>query len=224
MAAILAGDAAYAEPVNLEAFALPAGAGQAQDRFRGRLRFAATPADARSRLVADPWKIATPDASWAVPPAFDFAFVQEGSHLVPVERGIVAGDGNWWDWIVGPGRVWRDGDEGWSRAAVPFALMEKNANCLHNGVLTFRFRGDAEVSRVAWQISQETCHYLQLDAWGSAPAAREQGDTPDAESIGAAYRNEVARRLPVRPIGQLREDYPGLDPASFGSSADIPPR
>jgi hypothetical protein len=223
MAAILAGDAPYADPVNLEAFAPPASAEPAQDTFTGWLRFSATPADARSRLVADPWKIAMHDSTWAVPPTFDFAFVQEDGHLVPVERGIVAGDGIWWDWVVGPGRVWQDGDTGWSRAAVPFALMEKNANCLHNGVLTFRFRGAAEVSRVAWQVSGETCHYFQFDAWGSAPAVREPGVTLDAAAVGAAYRNEVARRLPVRPIAQLREDFPGLDPASFGSSRDIPP-
>lgn len=223
MAAILAGDAPYAEPVDLGAFALPAGAEPARDIFMGRLRFAAAPADAHSRLLADPWKIAMPGASWAVPPAFDFAFVQAGSHLVPVERGIVPGDGDWWDWIVGPGRVWQDADTGWSRAAVPFALMEKNANCLHNGVLTFRFRGDAEVSRVAWQVSQETCHYFQFDAWGTAAASRTPDAGVDESGVRAAYRSELARRLPVRPIEQLREDYPGVDPASFGSSADIPP-
>ena len=98
--------------------------------------------------------------------------MQVDGHLVPVERGIVAGDGDWWDWIVGPGRTWQDGDSGWSRASVPFALIERNANCMHNGVLTFRYRGESEVSRVAYQVSHETCHYFQFDAWGTAAASR----------------------------------------------------
>ncbi len=141
---------------------------------------------------------------------------------MPVERGIVAGDGDWWDWIVGPGRTWQDGDSGWSRASMPFALIEKNANCIHNGVLTFRYRGAADISRVAYQMSSETCHYFQFDAWGFAAASRAPGAGIDEAAVAAAFRSEAARRLPVRPIESLRQDFPGLDPESFGSTQDIP--
>jgi hypothetical protein len=222
-AAILAGEATYREPVDLAAYAMPFGAAPPQAEFSGRLRFAVAAGDARSKLVTDRWKIATPDGAWAVPPAFDFGFVQVDGRLVPVERGIVAGSGEWWDWIVGPGRDWQDGDTGWSRASVPFALIEKNANCIHNGVLTFRYRKDAEVSRVAYQLSHETCWYFQFDAWGAAVASRVPDAGIDGAAIGAAYRAEEARRLPVRPIEQLGRDFPGLDPGSFGSAEDIAP-
>ena len=203
---------------------MPFGAEAAQATFTGRLRFAVAPRDARSKLLTDRWKIATADGAWAVPPAFDFGFVQADGYLVPVERGIVAGDGEWWDWIVGPGRTWQDGDSGWSRASVPFALIERNANCIHNGVLSFRFRGESEVSRVAYQISQETCWYFQFDAWGTAAASRAPDAGIDAAAVTAAFRTEIARRLPVKPIETLRRDYTGLDPGSFGSEEDIAPR
>ena len=111
--------------------------------------------------------------------------------LVPVERGIVTGDGEWWDWIVGPGKTWHQGDDGdWSRASVPFALIEKNANCMHQGVLTFRYRGEAEVSRVAYQVSQETCRYFQFNAWGTAAATR----TVDASIDRAASTAGLSKR------------------------------
>jgi Beta-lactamase len=223
-AAILAGEAPYAAPVDLSAYAMPFGAAPAQADFTGRLRFTVAPQEARAKLVLDRWKLATPAGEYARPPAFDFALVQVNGWLVPVERGIVAGDGDWWDWVVGPGRAWQDGDSGWSRASLPFALMEKNANCLHQGVLTFRYRGDREVSRVAYQISHETCYYFQFDAWGTAAASRAADPGIDRAAVAAAYGSELARRLPVRPIAMLAKDYPNLDRTRFGSAEDIDPR
>ncbi len=41
---------------------------------------------------------------------------------------------------VGCGDVAEDG--GYSRASLPFTLEERNANCMHNGVLTFLFKSD----------------------------------------------------------------------------------
>ena len=223
-AAILSGEARYAAPVPMSAYAMPYGAEPAQAPFKGRLRFTVAPADAQHALLLDRWKFATPGGEWAVPPAFDFGFVATAGHLVPVERGIVPGSGEWWDWIVGPGRTWQDGDTGWSRASVPFALIEKNANCMHNGVLSFRYRGEREVSRVAYQLSQETCWYFQFDAWGTAAATRVDDASFDPERVALAFRTELARRLPVKPIEQLALAHPGVDAASFGSKEDIDPR
>ena len=224
-AAILAGKAPYAEPVDLSAYAMPFQAPPALNEFSGRLRFEVAPDAALSQLVSDIWKLATPGQEYARPPAFDFGFVQVDGRLVPVERGIVRGDGDWWDWIVGPGRVWQqDGDGDWSRASVPFVLMEKNANCMHHGVLTFRYRGDTDVSRVAYQVSSETCHYFQFDAWGTGTAARRPDAGIDRAASAAAYRREVSRRLPVKPIELLQKDHPGLNPENFGSTAEIAAR
>jgi len=222
-AALLMGDAPLAGPVDLAAFAPPADAKPAHEAFDGRLRFAATVDEAGAKLLDDRWQSADAPGAWRIPPTFDFGFVTEGDRLVPVERGIVTGDGEWWDWIVGPGRVWSEvGDGGWSRASLPIVLMEKNANCMHQGVLTFLYRGD-HVSRAAWQVSQETCLYFKFDAWGAAPATRAPAAVPGAAAVRAAYRSEIARRLPVKPISALATDFPGLDPANFGSQLDVTP-
>lgn len=223
-AAVLEGKASYDAPLPMAAYAMPYGAAPAQAAFTGRLRFTVAPGEARHALLVDRWKIATPGGEWGVPPAFDFGFVETAGRLVPVERGIVAGSGEWWDWIVGPGRSWQDGDTGWSRASLPFALIEKNANCIHNGVLTFRYRGTSEVSRVAYQVSSETCWYFQFDAWGTAAATRVADPGIDPGRIALAFRAEVARRLPVKPIEQLALAHKGLDVANFGSKEEIDPR
>ena len=43
-------------------------------------------------------------------------------------------------------------DRGWSRALLPFALSERNANCVHNGLLLVAFQQDA-VSGARFQIT-----------------------------------------------------------------------
>jgi hypothetical protein len=118
--------------------------------------------------------------------------------------------------MVEPGRVWDEaGDGGWSRAALPFALQERNANCTHNGLLTFLFRSDGAVSRVAWQIGSETCRYLKIDFWGMAAAHYERGPPAGAAEAVAAHRHERSARLPVRPLSALAADYPGTEPGEF---------
>src|SRR3546814_20214925 len=81
---------------------------------------------------------------------------------LPVRRDSVPGSHPHWEYVLSPGRVWDEaGDNGYSRVALPFALQQKNANCMHNGVLTFLFKDDGSVSKVAYQIASETCLYFK---------------------------------------------------------------
>ena len=107
-----------------------------------------------------------------LPQDFAFEFIQEGGEIIPVRRGPQPSAHGGWEFVLEPGRVWDEpADHGYSRAAIPFALQEKNANCLHNGLLTFLFRDDGTVSHAALQISGETCSYLKFDMWAAlAPA------------------------------------------------------
>src|SRR5690606_25005357 len=103
---------------------------------------------------------------------------------------------------------------------------ESNANCTHNGVLTFVFDNSHAVSDVAWQIASETCAYLQFDAWGTGRArymALPAEIEASAEAVIAAYRQERAHRMATRPFSSLASDYPGIDIAAFASPADIDP-
>jgi hypothetical protein len=154
-------------------------------------------------------------------PAFRFELVQDGADLVPLRRGPQASDHPHWEFILEPGRVWDEaGDGGWSRAALPFALQERNANCTHNGLLTFLFRSDGAVSRVAWQIGSETCRYLKIDFWGMAAAtdgrrparprrSRRIGTNGPPTARAAAVRagrrlpGHRARRVHLVPAGRI---------------------
>ena len=95
-------------------------------------------------------------------PSFDFEFVQTGSHIIPKTRGLhVTGHGDW-NYILEPGRVWNENnDSGYSRVAIPFSLQENQANCTHNGMITFAFKDDGSITKAAVQIGGETCLYFQ---------------------------------------------------------------
>ncbi len=101
--------------------------------------------------------------------------------------------------------------------------MEVNANCVHNGVLTFVYAPAGRISRVAYQVSSETCAYFKADFWGFLQAERLDIAMPDAASVVAAHRTESSGRLPLRPLARLAADHPGADPAEFGNPAEVTP-
>jgi hypothetical protein len=214
-----------AAPVATSEYAAAPDARAASLTFMGRLSFAATGRSARASVLRDTYALtAGVGRSLLHLPAFDFEFVQSGDALIPVRRGSVPSDDPDWEYILEPGRVWEEpGDRGFARAALPFALEERNANCVHHGVLTFLFDAQGTVSQVAYQIGSETCMYLQFDLWGLTEARYTPGRVPAAASVVSAYEQEVRSRLPVKPMTALSVDYPGADAAAFGAPQDIAP-
>ncbi|MEO1311031.1 MAG: serine hydrolase, partial [Pseudomonadota bacterium] len=105
----------------------------------------------------------------------------------------------------------------------PFALQERNANCTHNGLLTFVIDRRGRPSNAVYQIGSETCAYFQYDMWGAASVDYTPGEIVEAEAIKAAYGRETSGRMPTKPIAALRDDHPGLDAAAFANPADVSP-
>jgi hypothetical protein len=210
-------------PASMAAYAPPPHALPPTNRFEGRLVLGTERAGGGRRVLNDDFKNSGDD-TWHHLPPFDFSFVQSGDALIPVQRGAIPSTHAMWEFILEPGRVWDEpGDGGYSRAALPFTLEERNANCMHNGVLTFLFRSDGSVSDVAYQIASETCRYFKFDLWGRAAARYVPQAVPDAARIASAYAAEVAARLPVKPIAALAQDHPGADPSAFGSVVEVDP-
>lgn len=223
-ASFLTGQMPLNDPARMSAFA-PNTSTSPAERFSGRLSFVSQPARSNIRVLLDEYDYnpkKNPD--FARLPRFDFNLVSKDGQLLPARRGLIASDHPFWEFVLAPGRVWKQaGDGGWSRAALPFALVEKNANCTHNGVLSFLYKSDGSVSRIVWQIASETCAYFQFNAWGSAPATYHPGAIQEAPALIARDRAERAACLPIRPIAALQADYPKLNPAAFGSAQDIKP-
>jgi CubicO group peptidase (beta-lactamase class C family) len=149
-------------------------------------------------------------------PEFDFEFVQEGGDLIPVQRGLILTGHPKWDYILEPGRAWQQSDDnGYSRASFPFALVEKNGNSIYNGVMIFLY-DDHQVSKVWYQVTQETSAYFRANFWGMLDAVYHPGNVSAAQQVRQDFARERAGRFPTRPIALLSKYYPGVDASAFG--------
>jgi hypothetical protein len=214
-----------AGPWPMAAFTPPPDAAAARQKFEGRLHLTAERRERGFAVIADRFGDSkTHGGAAAHLPEFDFDLLQDGNALIPVRRGAIPGKHPEWEFILEPGQVWDEAADGeFSRASLPFTLEERNANCMHQGVLTFLFRTDGAISDVAYEIAQETCAYFQFDLWGYSRASYTPRKVAARDALIGRYRDEVRDRLPVRPISALAADFPGADPGEFGSSAEIAP-
>ncbi|GAA5191393.1 choice-of-anchor D domain-containing protein [Ferrimonas gelatinilytica] len=206
-------------------YALPAEAAHPSNRFEGRLELFDEATSGQFDEHKDSFRYTgTGDSTRKHLPEFDFEFVQTGSHLVPAQRGSIPASHPEWEYILEPGRVWdENGDNGYSRAVLPFTLHQKNANCQHNGLMSFLFKENGSVSKVSYQIASETCLYFQFDMWGLLDASYTPQAVAGAATLRADHQAEEVGRMPTKPISELANDHPGADPSQFGSVDETDP-
>jgi hypothetical protein len=132
-----------------------------------------------------------------------------GDTVLPVEQGVQATRHPGWDIAFQPGRVRRDG--GSVRVELPFALLEKGANCTHNGVLVV----ELAAVKTQYTIAGETCAYFKFDMSGTLDARFIPGKPASGRAVLRDWRRHRDARLPVFPIESLGEDYPGFDLSAF---------
>jgi hypothetical protein len=193
------------------AFAMPDNAASPEHTFEGRLVLLGEDTSGYIQVIRG-----TLGPEVAHLPEFDYAFVQDGTYLIPTQRGLIIADHPNWNYILGPGRVWKEnGDRGYSRASFPFALVWKGSNATFNGAMTFLF-DDKNVSKVWYQITQETTNNTRANFWGILDAVYATGPVQNAEQIRAEFAQELADRFPTKPIEQLAADYSGIDVSAFG--------
>jgi hypothetical protein len=158
-------------------------------------------------------------------PGMSLGFVTLGETLVPLERGQMVRElapgstASYWRVIPQFGRVWKERvDDGWSRAAFPLMLVNDTENHAHQGLATFLYR-DGRVSGLRFQFVQQTAPYLlspHCVLWGASNADVQAIDATRAEAARAAASAELARRLPARPLQELRASLPPGTLDGFG--------
>jgi hypothetical protein len=213
------------QPLQLSEFAPVGTATPATNTFSGRLRLHTDEQSNQFDLLLDEFGLITPARPGIGElPRIDIELVQDGKFLVPMVQGPIDTGHEWWDFVIRPGRVWDEaGDDGYSRAAIPFALKERREDCIHNGVMSFLFNDQGDVSNAAFQISNQTCRYMQFEMRGLLGATYEPGPIEDAtESINLARENRQSR-LAQRPIETISNDFTGASPSEFGSTEEINP-
>ncbi|MEM6746955.1 MAG: hypothetical protein AAF608_06000 [Pseudomonadota bacterium] len=224
-ATFLTSDAPLSRPVAMREFGPIEPGPSSVSAFEGRLSFSVARGAGSYAPVRDRFGFAASSLRrLGYPPSFSVDVVSDGELLIPESRALQVTDHEAWDLILSAGRIWQERADGHAwRAAIPFALQEKNANCTHNGVITFLIQNGVPASRAAYQISSETCAYHQFDMWGVATVSRTADLVGDKDAIVAGYKRERERRLPTKPFSELYQDHPALDADAFGSPQDISP-
>jgi hypothetical protein len=159
-------------------------------------------------------------------PAIEIAFFTRKDDLVPVSRDVIRYGStdkgrSYWDVIVQPGRVWSEaGDEGWSRASFPFALVHSIEGETHNGLATFLYN-DKQVSNLRFQVVQQTSPYYIVEyftAWGQARASYRPGGIADLPQLQQDYDAELADSFPMADWAKLEAEVGAEALADFESA------
>ena len=75
-------------------------------------------------------------------PAVKFRLTSSDDDLIPLDRDLLRNSVgcSYWDVTLSPGKVWSEpGDDGWSRAALPFQLTNTLENDTHHGIAVFLY-------------------------------------------------------------------------------------
>ena len=94
-------------------------------------------------------------------PEFSIEISIEGKNVLIRNKNIIQTNNNYWDLSFSDGSSWYE--DKLLFISAPFSLIQKNANCVHNGVLIFSINNKYEISKSIFQISSETCAYFQFN-------------------------------------------------------------
>jgi hypothetical protein len=185
----------------------------AKHEFNGRLQFEESPLQTDGPV----------DQRQREFPAIAIDLVTVGDHLVPVQPWLVRGHYSaHWEVVFSTGRIWSEpADGGRSRAVLPLTLSSYQWNEAHHGLLSFLF-DDNGVSSVHFQSTQENLPWADNhDFRGTLTAQYVPGMAEDAYPQERLWRNDMATRLPVKPISDLKEQYGTAALADFNRGVPI---
>ena len=219
----LTGTGQIAGPVDYSAYTMPVNAANPTNYFQAPIESLDQATVGSYSSVVDLYSYNSAVERTRMPKLYS-AFISHGSHLIPVVRGFQLPEHPFWEWIVQPGRCWNENsDNGYTRCSFAFAITQKNSNCVHNGVAMFVYKTASNgidvqaISRLQYQISQETCQYFKDNMWGTLAISAVTTTVPTAATIRAAYEAEITAQLPVKTISQLATDFPGTVVSSIAS-------
>lgn len=201
-----------------DSFARPPDALPPSNVLNGKLKLANT-AFLRYTVVRDDFGYMWYASRQRLPPQFEVEYTMVGDAVVPLARGLVITGDVVYNLVFTPGVAWDEKagtDNGYSRASVPFALSERNANCILNGLMLFGFKSNGAVTNARFQITQETCMYFKVNYWGQLPATFAVSPQSDSRFVAAraVFAKEVEARMPALPLSALASK--GVDPTVYG--------
>ncbi len=80
------------------------------------------------------------------------------------------------------------------------------------------------ISKVRYQVTQETCTYLKVDMWGQLSATYTPSKISTSTELKNEHASEIAHRIPRKPFAALAGDFPnsGIDLAGIFRTMKFP--
>lgn len=140
-------------------------------------------------------------------PQIRAAFTSVEGRVIPINPDLIrAQSSSIWRFAFGTGQSWSEpGDDGWSRAAIPFTMSHYQWNAARHGLFSFLYR-DNEISRVQFQVTQENVPWEgDLDYFGLLPANLTSAQPDDAYAAERAWRRDMAMRFESASLSDLQD-------------------
>ncbi|MFT5294366.1 MAG: hypothetical protein ACI9YH_000372 [Colwellia sp.] len=199
-------------PIPMTAFSVQGEQQVLKDKFQGRLVFSSDIEDANLQLSLSNEhyrfeKRTRPGAftpQRKTLPEISIEFVQLDNKIIPYHRDLQITEHPHWDYFIGVGKIWKEAEDvNYSRIALPFSLVEKNQNCVHNGVLSFLIDANGQTTNYYYQISSETCLYYKVDMWGQGAVSFQYLKNDKANDSIKKYNSNLKNQLTNKPIKAL---------------------
>ena len=189
-------------------FKKPAGAGDYEGSLGGTLESSMVPVEYRFKIVEDSFEINKNFKPLSKLPALNLNFSIEGSKFIPDSRALRTTQNFLWDIQYGVGEVWYD-EFGNIRTSFPFSLIQKNQNCVHNGVILFDMTEGGDISNMVYQIASETCGWFRFNLIGSAEVSLTSSLDLNTENI-QDFKDWQESTIPLKRLSSLGKSYKDL--------------
>jgi hypothetical protein len=163
------------------------------------------PVEYKFKIVEDSFEINKNFKPLSRLPSLKLNFSIEGSKFIPDSSALRATQNFLWDIQYGVGEVWYD-EFGNIRSSFPFSLIQKNQNCVHNGIILFDMTEGGEISNMVYQIASETCGWFRFDLIGSAEVSLTSSLNLNTKNI-QDYKDWKKSSIPLKALSTLGESY-----------------
>ena len=140
-------------------------------------------------------------------PSFNIGIIIDGENTFVENKEIIETKHKYWDITFSDGMAWTEDFN--TYVAIPFALLQKHANCTHNGILIFAINKNINSSKAIMQISSETCAYFQFNYVAIFKSKFQKRDI---------FFPNQKEKPQIRDFDEIYTKYPFLKKKSFADS------
>ena len=183
--------------------------------FEGFLNITTSPKGLGVTMLFDESKIHSADY-FSELPIDRLELVSRSGVVVPTKKFFLNTGHIFFNIQFGVGFSKRIKNEESSLVVLPFSLIQRNANCVHNGIVLFAYK-DGRVSDSVFQISSETCAYYKFDYISVFQTTFIEQTLDNANLIVETEKNWIEAEASPQPIAEIYKKHDISNP-SFADS------